>query len=139
MNRRFQILIGIISILVFGFFIKFIFTNEFKRTITVLDCAGIYYQKLFEKPESGYLEIGDSNAKVDVANCLCEKYLKSKNRIYEKEILKLYNEPFGSIRLIIKNPSKNIDTICKYRKEVFTKKSNIYSAYAPWLAPCFRV
>lgn len=125
MNRRFKILLGIISIIIFGFFILFIFTNEFKRTITVLDCEGIYYQKLFEKPEPGYLEIGDGNAKVDVANCLCEKYLKSKNRIYKKEILKLYNEPFGSIRLIIKNPSKNIDTICKYRKEVFTKMYNL--------------
>lgn len=125
MNRRFKILFGIISIIVFGLFILFIFTNDFKRTITILDCEGIYYQRLFEKPQPGYLEIGDSNAKVDVANCLCEKYLKSKNRIYKKEILKLYNEPFGSLRLVIKNPSKNIDTICKYRKEVFTKMYNL--------------
>lgn len=125
MSRRFKILFGIISIIIFGFFILFIFTNDFKRTVTVLDCEGIYYKKLFEKQKPGYLEVDEGNAKVDVANCLCEKYMITKDNAYKKEILKLYNEPFGGVRLIIKNPSKNIDTICKYRKEIFTKMYNL--------------
>ena len=98
--------------------ILFLFTYRFEEKIKILDCEANY--KL-EKSKPGYLDFSESNAKVEVANCLCEKYINTKEGKYKVEILKLYNEPFGGMRMIIKNPEKNIDTICKYRNEVFTK------------------
>ena len=118
MKKNFKIIFGIISILVLGGFLLFIFTNEFKRTINVGDCEGIYYKKLFEKPNKGYLEMAEINAKNDIGNCLCEKYERRKDPIYKKEILKIYHD-VGMKWEKHEKPKINIDSICKYRNEIF--------------------
>lgn len=110
----------VISILVLGFLVLFIFTNDFKRKIKVLDCEGVYYAKIIEKREPGYIDFSVSNAKNDVANCLCEKYVKNKDANYKKEILKLYEE-VGMKWKKYEVPKIDIDTICKHRNEIFFK------------------
>ncbi|MFT3918166.1 hypothetical protein [Cloacibacterium sp.] len=120
MKKSKIILLSIFTI-VFGGLIYIVLNHSFERKIKVLDCEGVYHQKLFEKPKPGYLDFSQSNAKVDVANCLCEKYMKNKDTTYKKEILRFYKEHFGGMRLIIKNPEKNIDSICKYRNQIFIK------------------
>ncbi len=123
--KNYKIISLALIIVVFGGLIYFVLNHQFERKIKILDCEGVYYKGLFEKPKPGYLDFAESNAKVDVAICLCEKYIKNKDSLHKKEILKLYNEPFGGIRLIMKNPLKNIDSICKYRNQVFTKMYNL--------------
>lgn len=117
MNRRFKILLGILSIIIFGFFILLIFTNDFKRKITVLDCEGVYYKKLFEKPKPGFIDYSEENAKKRIAVCLCEKYLKNRSENYNIEILKLYDEI--GVRYSNYEKGNKIDSICKNRKYVF--------------------
>ena len=102
----------------------YLFTNKFERKLNILDCEGIYYKGLFEKPKPGYLDFSENNAKADVALCLCEKYIINKDSVYRKEILKLYKTNSFNMR-VIKNPEKSIDSICKYRKEVFMKMYNL--------------
>ncbi len=124
MKKSKIILLSIFTI-VFGGLIYFVLNHPFERKIKVLDCEGVYHQKLFEKPKPGYLDFSIDNAKVEIANCLCEKYMKNKDTAYKKEILRFYKEPFGGMRLIIKNPEKNIDSICKYRNQIFIKMYNL--------------
>lgn len=123
MKKTFKRILGIISFIVFGFFILFIFTNDFKRTITVLDCEGVYYKKLFEKPEPGFLDFSEENARKEVAVCLCEKYLKNRNTQYKIEILKLYDEV--GIKYPIYEKGNKIDSICNNRKYVFLELFNL--------------
>lgn len=111
---------AIISIIILGIFLLFIFTNEFKRTVKVGECEGIYYKKFFEKPDPGFIDLSESNAKNDVALCLCEKYILNKNAKYKTEILKLYNKA-GLRYSKFEKPKQNIDSICKYRNEIFFK------------------
>lgn len=122
--KKSKIILLTIFTIVFGGLIYFVLNQPFERKIKVLDCEGVYYKKLFEKPEPGYLDFSESNAKADVAICLCEKYIKNKDSVYRKEILKLYKTNSFNMR-VIKNPEKNIDSICKYREEVFMKMYNL--------------
>ena len=115
MKKAFKIIFVIISILVLGVFILYVFTNKFERKVKVLDCEGTYYISLFDNSKETF---GYNNAKVDVANCLCEKYQKNKSK-YSKEVLKLY-EDFNS-EYKEKHPKPNIDSICKYKKDIFWK------------------
>jgi len=115
MRKTFKIIFGIISILVLGVLFLYVFTNEFEKKIEVLDCEGIYYGKLFENSKETF---GYNNAKVDVADCLCEKYQQNGGK-YSKEILKLY-EDFDS-EYKEKHPKSNVDSICKYKKDIFWK------------------
>jgi len=110
--------------LIFGLaiLIVLLLKNNSKKEINILDCKQTYE---LDEPQPGFVEFSESNAKVDVAICLCEKYLQNKDEKYKKEIIKLYNEPFGGIRLIIENPKENIDSLCKHRNEVFTKMFNL--------------
>ena len=100
----------------------YLFTNKFERKLNVLDCEGVYYKGLFEKPKPGYLDFSIDNAKVEIANCLCEKYMKSKDVKYKKEILNLF-ENYKAITIIpdaiYKNPRYKVDSICKYKNMVF--------------------
>ena len=59
-----------------------------------------------------------NNAKVDIANCLCEKYIKNKDTAYKKEIIKLYDN-IGLKWEKYEKPNINADTICKYRGQIF--------------------
>ncbi len=124
MKKSIKVILGIISVLVVGFFIKFIFTNEFKRTITILDCEGVYYKKLVEKSKPGFIDFSETNAKMDIANCLCEKYNKNKSENYKTEVLNIYKMK-GWRWEKYETPKVNIDIICKYRKEVFAKSYNL--------------
>jgi hypothetical protein len=105
-----------------GILVVFLLKDNSKKKIKILDCEQTY--KL-DEPQPGFLEVSESNAKVDVAICLCEKYLQKKETKYKKEIIKLYKEPFGGIRSIIEKPEENVDSLCKYRNEVFTKMYNL--------------
>ena len=67
---------------------------------------------------SGYLDFSENNAKVDIANCLCEKYIKNKDTAYKKEIIKLYDN-IGLKWEKYEKPNINADTICKYRGQIF--------------------
>lgn len=118
MKKTFKILLAVISILIVGALMLYLFTNKFERKLNILDCEGTYNKKLFEKPGSGYLDFSESNAKVDVANCLCEKYIKNKETVYKKEIVKLYNN-IGLKWKKYEKPNINADTICKYRGQIF--------------------
>lgn len=120
MKKTLKIIFGTISLLILGGFTLYIFTNEFKRTVKVGECEGIYYKKIFEKPKPGFLDLSESNAKNDVALCLCEKYIVNKNAKYKTEIFKLYNEA-GLRYSKFEKPKQNIDSICKYRNEIFFK------------------
>ena len=105
-----------------GGLIYFVLNHPFERKIKVLDCEGVYHQKLFEKPKPGYLDFSIDTAKVESANCLCEKYMKSKDVKYKKEILNLF-ENYKAITIIpdaiYKNPRYKVDSICKYKNMVF--------------------
>ena len=124
MMKKSKLITLVFLILTFVGLGYFILNYRFERKIKVLDCEGVYHKKLFEKPEPGYLDFSESNAKADVAICLCEKYIKNKDSVYRKEILKLYKTNSFNMR-VIKNPEKNIDSICKYREEVFMKMYNL--------------
>ncbi|MFC6266826.1 hypothetical protein [Frigoriflavimonas asaccharolytica] len=121
MNTKKKILIILSSIFLIGA-VVFVFNYSFLKKIEILDCEATY---TVEKPEPGFLDVSEGNAKVEVALCLCEKYDINKETIYKNEILKLYDEPFGGFRLLFKNPEKNVDSICKYRNDVFTKMYNL--------------
>ena len=118
MKKIFKILLAIISIVVVGVLMLYLFTNKFERKLNILDCEGIYYKGLFEKPKPGYLDFSENNAKVDIANCLCEKYIKNKDTAYKKEIIKLYDN-IGLKWEKYEKPNINADTICKYRGQIF--------------------
>jgi len=92
-----------------GGLIYFVLNHPFERKIKVLDCEGVYHQKLFEKPKPGYLDFSIDNA-------------KNKDTAYKKEILNLF-ENYKAITIIpdaiYKNPRYKVDSICKYRNMVF--------------------
>lgn len=113
----------IILIIGLGILILYIFTNEFEKKYKILDCEGVYYSKLFREPESLIYD----NTEAEVGICLCEKYMKNKSPLYEKEILKLYQKKrFKMIpESIMENKGSKIDTICKYRRNVFMKMYNL--------------
>jgi hypothetical protein len=117
-----KIILTISLIFGLGILVVFILKNNSKKEIKILDCVQSYE---LNEPQPGFLEVSKSNAEVDVAICLCEKYLQNKDDKYKKEIIKLYQEPFGGMRLIIENPEENIDSLCKHRNEVFTKMYNL--------------
>lgn len=113
----------ILLIIGLGIFMLYIFTNVFEKKYKILDCEGVYYSKLFKEPES--LVYNNTEAKIGI--CLCEKYMKNKSPLYENEILKLYQKHKYKMipESIIKNKGSKIDTICKYRRDVFMKMYNL--------------
>lgn len=116
--KKTKIISIFLLILAFGGLVYIVLNHSFEKKIKILDCEGIYYKKLFEKPEPGYLDFSESNAKVDVANCLCEKYIKNKDTAYKKEIIKLYND-IGLKWEKYEKPNINADTLCKNRGQIF--------------------
>lgn len=111
----------ILGCLFLGIVSLFALTNDFKRTIKILDCEGTYYDAVIEFSDQSETisEMGRHNAKVDVANCLCEKYLSNKNKQYKEEIIKIYTE-LSDISVLEKD-KKNADSICKDRDAIFFK------------------
>ena len=122
MKKIFKILLAIISIVVVGVLMLYLFTNKFERKLNVLDCEGVYYKGLFGSENSFKIESDINDAKGNIAKCLCEKYVINKKKEYKKEILILFEKYQGGIvpDAIYKNPNHKIDSICKYREMIFT-------------------
>ena len=108
--------ISIIGLLIIGLGILMFFTfkNRFEREFEVLGCKEAYN---IEKPEPGFINFSESNAKNRVAVCLCEKYMQHRDTKYKIEILKLYDE-IGA-RYPSYEKGNKLDSICKNRKYVF--------------------
>lgn len=82
------------------------------KKITILDCESSYKKSVFGKEYEGY---NYHNAKMDIAKCLSEKFLATKDQKYEIEIRKILNE-FDAYDNIKNNP---IEDICKDRETIF--------------------
>jgi len=82
------------------------------KKITILDCESTYQKSVFGREYEGY---NYHNAKMDIAKCLCEKYLTTKNKKYEVEIRKILNE-FEAYDEIKNEP---IDNICRAKETIF--------------------
>jgi hypothetical protein len=85
---------------------------DLTKKITILDCESTYKKSVFGKEYEGY---NYHNAKMDIAKCLSEKFLATKNQKYEIEIRKILNE-FEAYDEIKKDP---IENICKDRETIF--------------------
>lgn len=111
-----SLLLVIIGLSCLGYFIL---NHSFKRKIKVLDCEASYFGKLFNSVKT--VEYRQEEAKVGI--CLCEKYMKNKEKIYKDEILTLFEEN-GGIGIIpdaiYKNPKNKVDSICAYRDMIFS-------------------
>lgn len=86
---------------------------DITKNITVLDCTGKYQVSIFGRPYEGY---NYHNAKMDIAKCLCEKYIATKDKKYATEIRKILNEfdAYASIK------DDSIEDVCKNADSVFT-------------------
>ncbi len=83
------------------------------KSITVLNCEGKYKMSVFGRTYEGY---NYHNAKMDIAKCLCEKYIATKDKKHATEIGKILNE-FEAYDNIKTEPVANI---CNNRNLVFT-------------------
>jgi hypothetical protein len=102
-------ILGVISLL----FVLFRIINpNYTKKIAVLDCSVEYKMSVFGREYEGF---NYHNSKMDVAKCLCEKYLKTKERKYESEIRKIINE-FELENAVYNMP---IEKICTEREDVF--------------------
>ncbi|WP_332452995.1 hypothetical protein [Chryseobacterium aquaticum] len=108
-TKSFLIIFGIVFLI---FLIFRVINPEFSRKMVVLDCTQEYKTTIFERE---YDRFTDHNTKMDIAKCLCEKYLKTKEKKYEPEIRKIIDE------FELKNSGYNetIDQICTDRDEIF--------------------
>ena len=116
-SKIISLLLLIIGLSCLGYYVL---NHSFKRKIQVLDCEGVYYKKIFEQPKPGFLNIAQMNANTDIGNCLCEKYIETKDSAYKKEILKIYDKvgmKWGNYEI----PKIEVDTICKNKNEIFIK------------------
>mgnify|MGYP003575385130 CR=1 FL=1 len=83
------------------------------KNIKVFDCESKYKKSVFGRAYEGY---NYHNAKMDIAKCICEKYVPTKDKKYAPEIRKILNE-FEAYESIKDEP---IEAICKNRDSVFT-------------------
>jgi hypothetical protein len=54
-----------------------------------------------------------------LAACLCEEYIKTKDSTIRNKIIELYNEKESYFTPSTEITTDNIDSIIKYRKELF--------------------
>jgi hypothetical protein len=85
---------------------------DITKNTTVLDCTGKYQVSMFGRPYEGY---NYHNAKMDIATCLCEKYIAIKDKKYATEIGKILNE-FEAYENIKNEP---VEDICRNADSVF--------------------
>ena len=86
---------------------------DLTKSITILDCKSEYKMSVFGREYEGFRY---HNAKMDVAKCLCKKYIQTKNKKYPDEIYKIINE-FELNEFVEK---KSIEEICKNSEEIFS-------------------
>ena len=108
-TKKILTIVGIIFLL---FLLFRIINPDYTKKITVLDCSVEYKMSVFGREYEG---LRYHNSKMDVAKCLCEKYLKTKDKKYESEIRKIIDE--FELKNFLYN--KTIDQICTDREEVF--------------------
>ena len=122
MKRNPTIVFTIISILVLGIFGLLIFNNnaETDKKLKILDCQANY--SIPKSKDIDYSVVSEISLQSVVGKCLCDKYMKSKDEKYKKEILNLF-ENYKGITIvpdaIYKNPKNKVDSICKYKEMVF--------------------
>lgn len=105
-------LLKIVGVVFFLFVLFRVINPNYTKKIFVLDCSDEYKMSVFGRVYEGF---GYHNSKMDVAKCLCEKYLKTKEKKYESEIRKIINE------FELENSVYNmtIEKICTDREKVF--------------------
>ncbi|MCH5715525.1 hypothetical protein [Niabella hibiscisoli] len=82
------------------------------KSMTVLRCEGKYKMSVFGRPYEGY---NYHNAKMDIAKCLCKKYIATKDKKHATEIGKILSE-FEAYDNIKDEP---VEEICENRDSVF--------------------
>ena len=98
---------------IFLLFVLFRIINpNYTKKIAILDCSVEYKMSVFGREYEGF---NYHNSKMDVAKCLCEKYLKTKEKKYGSEIRKIINE-FELENAVYNMP---IEKICTEREDVF--------------------
>ncbi len=108
MKKKFKIAAVILCL-----FLVFRFVNpDITKNITMLDCTGKYQVSMFGRPYEGY---NYHNAKMDIATCLCEKYIATKDKKYATEIGKILNE-FEAYENIKNEP---VEDICRNADSIF--------------------
>ncbi|MDQ0594696.1 hypothetical protein QFZ37_003065 [Chryseobacterium ginsenosidimutans] len=108
-TKRFLKIFGIVF---FIFLIFRVINPEFSKKMVVLDCTKEYKITIFKREYDGFT---DHNTKMDIAKCLCEKFLQTKEKKYESEIQKIINE----FELQDSVKDKTIEDICNEREEIF--------------------
>ena len=115
-----KIILIISLILALGIFVVVFFTNDSEKKLKILDCEASY--SIPKSKDIDYSVYSEINLQSAVGICLCEKYVKSKDVKYKKEILNLF-ENYKAITIIpdaiYKNPRYKVDSICKYKNMVF--------------------
>lgn len=101
---------GIIFIL---FSIFRIVNPNLTKSIGVQNCTSEYYMSVFGREYEGFRY---HNAKMEVAKCLCEKYIQTKNQKYATEIYRIINE----FELDVSEEKNAIEKICNNREEIFS-------------------
>lgn len=105
-------ILKIIGVAILLFVIFRLINPDYTKRIAVLDCSEEYKMSVFGREHEGF---SYHNSKMDVAKCLCEKYLKTKEKKYESEIRKIINE----FELEDSVENMTIEKICTEREEVF--------------------
>jgi len=108
-KKRLLKIVGIVFIL---FALFRIINPNYTKKIIVLDCSEEYEMSVFGREHEGF---SYHNSKMDVAKCLCGKYMMTKEKKYESEIRKIINE----FDLEDSVYNKTIERICADREEVF--------------------
>jgi hypothetical protein len=108
MKKRFKIAAVILCL-----FLVFRFVNpDIAKSVKVQDCDSKYKKSVFGRDHEGY---NYHNAKMDIATCLCEKYIATKDKKYATEIGKILNE-FEAYENIKNEP---VEDICRNADSVF--------------------
>ncbi|MCW0485632.1 hypothetical protein [Riemerella anatipestifer] len=103
-----------ILVILIGLFITFRLINpSLSKNIQILDCKTEYKMSIFERE---YEDFRYHNAKMEIAKCLCEKYIQTKNNTYKNETEKIINE----FELHESVSHKTIEEICIKRNEIFS-------------------
>ena len=120
MRKPIKIMLIIVSILIVIAVVLLSFPNDNEKQLRILDCEASY--SIPESRDIDYQVVSEVNFQSSVGICLCEKYIKSKDVKYKKEILNLF-ENYKGITIIpdaiYKNPKNKVDSICKYKEMVF--------------------
>lgn len=109
-SKKILKILGIILVL---FAIFRLVNPESTKSVTIQECKSKYKMSVFGREYEGFRY---HNAKMEVAKCLCKKYIQTKDKKYAEEIYKIINE-FELNEFVEKN---SIEEICKNSEEIFS-------------------